>query len=227
MRRFVAMSLLIVGTGIAASFGARNTDGLQQHRAALAWHAQAEASGDADAIARASAALEAHPLPEPGDRLRGWAGANALPTVVGLALVVAGGLMSRRRDGAEEEEAEQKGGAASFAQTLASIIAALDAMEPTLAAEPPDGTAPALRDEINGLLEGPVADWIQRRETLIDADGLGAFAEYFGLFSAGERNLNRVWTTLTDGRPDVALDALKLSRKAFQDTRAAYQRLTA
>ena len=45
MRRFVAMSLLIVGTGIAASFGARNTDGLQQHRAALAWHSLAANSG--------------------------------------------------------------------------------------------------------------------------------------------------------------------------------------
>jgi len=220
------MTLLILGTGIAASFGARNTDALQQRRAALAWHAQAEAADDEDALARASEALKAHPLPEPRERLMGWARSNALPTALGLVLVVAGGLMSRRKGGGEEEGPAEARPSESFSQTLTSLIEALDAMEAPLAAEPEDGTAPQLRDQINGLLEGPIAGWVNRREVLIDADGLGAFAEYFGLFSAGERNLSRVWTTLTDGRPDVALDALQHSRTAFRDALAAYERLT-
>ncbi len=227
MRRVLAMTLLILGTGIAASFGARNTDAMQQHRAALAWHDQAKEAGDEDALARASDALEAQPLPELRERLMGWARSNARPTALGLVLVVAGGLMSRRRGGSEEEGPADAGPSASFPQTLTSLIEALDAMEVPLTAEPEDGTAPELREQINDLIEGPIAGWVNRRVDLIDADGLGAFAEYFGLFSAGERNLSRMWTTLTDGRPDVALDALQHSRTAFRDALAAYERLTA
>ena len=225
MRRVLAMTLLILGTGIAASFGARNTDALQQHRAVLAWQEQARESGDEDALARASEALKVNPLPEPRERLMGWARSNALPTALGLVLVVAGGLMSRRKGGSEEEGPADAGPSESFSQTLSSLIETLDAMEEPLTSEPDDGTAPEIREQINDLLEGPIAGWVNRREVLIDADGLGAFAEYFGLFSAGERNLSRMWTTLTDGRPDVALDALQNSRTAFRGALAAYERL--
>jgi hypothetical protein len=227
MRRVLAMTLLILGTGISASFGARNTDALQQHRAALAWHKQAKEAGDEDALARASESLKVLPLPEPRERLMGWARSNALPTALGLVLVVAGGLMSRRRGGREEDGSADARPSESFPQTLASLIQTLDAMEAPLTSEPEDGTSPELREQIDDLLEGPIAGWVNRRADLIDADGLGAFAEYFGLFSAGERNLSRMWTTLTDGRPDVALDALQHSRTAFRDALAAYERLTA
>ena len=49
--------------------------------------------------------------------------------------------------------------------------------------------------------------------------GMLAFAEFISVVSAGERNLNRAWSTLVDGYPAEALQAAERAQNALKDLR--------
>ena len=71
---------------------------------------------------------------------------------------------------------------------------------------------------------GPLVD---ARGQLIARHGLAAFAEYFGPFSAGERNLARVWSTVTDGHSEEARKALVSAKASFEQAAANWEQVEA
>ena len=215
MNRVLPMVLLLVGSALAASFGARNGAAHTDHRAAL-WQADTD-----------PAALAAAPLPGPTQRLTDWLAVGGVGWGFGVVLIGAGALLARR----QQAEASRGGAGGSarvdFVATTESILAALDGLIEDLADLPMDDTAPAARERIDALFDDTIGPLVEGRGQLVALHGLEPFAEYFGLFSGAERNLGRVWSALTDGHAEVARESLAISRAAFADALEAYARCDA
>ena len=73
------------------------------------------------------------------------------------------------------------------------------------------------RDDIDRAFEKYISPVIDARQRLSDRFGATKYSVIIGHFAAGERNLARSWSALTDGRADVAREALKKSRNAFEE----------
>ncbi len=215
MNKVLPMALLVVGASLAASFGARNGDAHTAYRAAL-W----KSGGDADAPA-----LVANPLPGPMDRLTGWLSVGGLGWGVGVVLIGVGAGLARRQQAAESQGGDGEGGRVNFEVTTSRILAELDTLASELADLPMDDTAPAARERIDAVMDDVIGPLVDGRGQLVAKHGLESFAEYFGLFSGGERNLGRVWSALTDGHAEVARESLAVSRAAFADALEVYRRV--
>lgn len=66
-----------------------------------------------------------------------------------------------------------------------------------------------LQPELDGLLEGDVADFVRGRDALRSSLGTSAFAEIFGPFSSAERKLARAWSAAVDDHIDEARSSLR------------------
>jgi hypothetical protein len=83
-----------------------------------------------------------------------------------------------------------------------------------------------LRHRIDERFPGDVARFVEARPTLIHRFGLQAYADVMNPFSAGERYMNRVWSTSTDGYEDEAFEYTAQSREQFEHALAELRRLT-
>ena len=80
-----------------------------------------------------------------------------------------------------------------------------------------DAPSVIVRERIDILQDDVITPVVEGRGQLLARHGTSKFAVYFGSFSAGERNLARVWSALTDGHSVVARAALVTSRAAFEE----------
>lgn len=71
-----------------------------------------------------------------------------------------------------------------------------------------------------------LARFVESREAILHSHGSQAYADVMSPFAAGERTLNRVWSTAVDGYIDEAHASLGRARAHLQDAREAFQRLT-
>ena len=202
MNRYLPMTLLCAGVVIASLFGARNGDEYSDYRAARAVD-------------------EVMELPGPQARLMGWLGVGGAGWGVGVLLVVAGAVLARRQQAAEAS-GEGGTGAVDFPGALERVLAEIDAISELLEPLAMDADQPEARDRLDALGADVLLPVVDGRYQLVARHGLGPFTAYFSPFSAGERNLARCWSAITDGHAVVAREALQRARGAFVDARQAY-----
>jgi hypothetical protein len=171
--------------------------------------------------AEAEAAIDAMTMLAPGLRFMEWFGKGGVGWLLGLVLV---GAVLGRQDAYARATAPTHGSSdtPNFDDAVVTLLAATAQMKPLVAATE-DGDdcaeARAIIETLEATVLAPVVDDRGRYQA---RDGVAVFAEYFGPFSAGERNLARAWSSLTDGYPHVAADALVAATTAFEQAAAAY-----
>lgn len=75
----------------------------------------------------------------------------------------------------------------------------------------------ALKDEIDERFPLDLDSFVQARQSIIHRHGLQAYADVMNPFAAGERYLNRVWSTSTDGYIDESHEYLGRAHEQFED----------
>ena len=98
----------------------------------------------------------------------------------------------------------------------------LEKVQEMIADLPMDADAASARVALDSLGADVLTPLVEGRGQLIARHGLAGFAEYFGPFSAGERNVNRAWSALTDGHSVVAREALVNALVAFEAAEKGY-----
>ena len=238
MQRLLPYLLLLVGISMAAAFGARNGDTHNRYRAAT-WYADVLQSEEEDlakqgieyaqtsldeARGDAKSEQDAIGLPAPTKRLTEWWTAGGFGWLVGVLLIIAGAGLARRQATADSVGDSSEGGSANvdFLESVRAAQGRLEVLAASIAELGMDVDAPEAREEIDKIVAELLLPVVDARGRYVARHGLAVFAEYFGLFAAGERNLARCWSALTDGHSEVARVALVRSREAFAGAEEAW-----
>jgi hypothetical protein len=140
---------------------------------------------------------------------------STLWAVVGLVLIAIGIVVQRTGKAASDEAARM--GLAGLDALLERVVKDADGLGEAI------GTIElgALHARVDELLTGPVTDFAEGRQALIDVFGIGPYAEVMGPFSHAERYLNRAWSASADGYRD---EAETYARKAGPLFREAHRK---
>ena len=171
----------------------------------------------------AEAERDAIGLPDPRERLMAWFQTAGVGWLVGVVLIIGGAVLARLQ--VAEDNAGTgtgSGGRVDFMATMAETQSRLRALQEMIAELPMDAPADKARLAIDALGDDVLNPLVEGRGQLIARHGLAGFAEYFGPFSAGERNVNRAWSALTDGHSVVAREALENAVVAFESAEKQY-----
>ncbi|MCB9676997.1 MAG: hypothetical protein H6737_17910 [Alphaproteobacteria bacterium] len=167
-------------------------------------------------------------LPEPSERLGAWFSVGGTGWLAGILLIVIGAVLARL-----QQRDDNAGGAAGtegrvdFPRALAETRTRVAAIRASIEELKMDEDAPKARNAIDQLGAEVLDPLVEGRGQLIARHGLAGFAEYFGPFSAGERNVNRAWSALTDGHAVVAREALDVALAAFEAAEKGYEAVEA
>jgi len=82
-------------------------------------------------------------------------------------------------------------------------------------------------DEIDRRFAEDLTIFVQARESIARAYGLGAYADLMSDFAAAERYLNRVWSASVDGYVDEACEYLAKARQQFEQSLTKLEHLRA
>ncbi len=80
-----------------------------------------------------------------------------------------------------------------------------------------DDEGVTLRDDIDLKLRNDLRRFADARESMVHLFGLQAYADIMSSFAAGERYINRVWSSAADGYGAEATTYLKKAAKQFAD----------
>ena len=78
------------------------------------------------------------------------------------------------------------------------------------------GTGDALRDWIDSTLRPDLRRFVEARESMVHLYGLQTYADIMSEFAAGERYVNRVWSSSADGYDDEAGKYLARAASQFK-----------
>jgi len=178
---------------------------------------------EAEAAEHAAALLT---VPGPTQRVTEWSSVAALGWGGGLSLIVIGAVMGRRAIQAEAAAGgASTGDRVHFRPAVAGLRRAAQEIRVLLDGLGDGQDSPEARGRLEVLVSDVIDPLVDTRGMLVAKHGVGVFAEYFGPFSAGERNLARAWSALTDGHPDVARDALDAAAAAFGQALVVWDRV--
>jgi len=201
--RVASMALLCLGVVMASLFGARNGDAYSDYRAAVA-------------------AEQPATLPGPQARLNGWLSVGGVGWGAGVVLVVAGAVLARR-----QQAADAAGGSSAdrvdFGVQVGKVLQEIEQLGALLEPLPMDADQPEVRERLDLMSTDVILPAVDARYQYIARHGLGTFTEYFSPFSAGERNLARCWSAITDGHAVVAREALQRARAAFLEAQQRWE----
>lgn len=82
-----------------------------------------------------------------------------------------------------------------------------------------------LRHHIDREFPDDLDTFVQARQSIAHSYGLQTYADVMNPFAAGERYLNRVWSTSTDGYIDEAHTYVTKAREQFEDALEVFQGL--
>ncbi len=82
-----------------------------------------------------------------------------------------------------------------------------------------------LRHHIDRTFPDDLDTFVQARQSIAHAFGLEAYADVMNPFAAGERYLNRVWSTSTDGYIDEAQTYVTKAREQFEEALEVFKGL--
>ncbi len=218
-KKILAFVLLLIGISLAAAYGSRNGPSHVTYRLAQAdlalVDAQLAESPNDSALKTRQQELSAVTLPKPMARLTEWFGVGGLGWGIGIVFIIAGALLARRQLQLEHRGESGGGEAVDFLANIQAIGQRLDSLGDLLEELPMDQDSPEARTLIDGVVNELIEPVVDQRGRFIARHGLGVFAEYFGAFSGGERNLARTWSAITDGHSVEARSAFARSRAAF------------
>lgn len=223
MKRMIAMVLLTIGIGLAAAYGARNGDQHTEFRAAQWAVGAAENDG---ARVEAENARDSIGMPAPKQRFNDWFNVGGFGWLTGIVFIVVGAGLARQEMAADAASGGE-GGAVDFTQTVQDVVARIVDLEKRLENLQFDEDAPDARAKVDAIMADQIAPLVDGRGQLIAVHGLAVFAQYFGPFSGGERNLGRCWSALTDGHADEARAAAANARREFELALNAYAKVEA
>ena len=83
-----------------------------------------------------------------------------------------------------------------------------------------DDEGVTLRDDIDLKLRTDLRRFADARESMVHLFGLQAYADIMSSFAAGERYINRVWSSAADGYGAEATTYLKKAAKQFADAQS-------
>lgn len=86
--------------------------------------------------------------------------------------------------------------------------------------EADDHKGEALRAAIDNRLRDDLRRFVEARESMVHLYGLQTYADIMSSFAAGERYINRVWSSSVDGYDKEAETYLEKAAGQFQDTQA-------
>lgn len=143
-----------------------------------------------------------------------WAGLSAVPFLVGLALMLAGGIAARRAN------TKQVLGSTAVSDDPATLLTEIKRVLSTL-----DVRSPQAVHLLSDLLEEKIPSVVDQRDVLIARHGIGSYAEFAGDFASFERNAARAWSAITDGVVHEAEQSLLLADAALERATSSYDRL--
>ena len=177
---------------------------------------------------RLAATKASAPLPDPATRVSQWWTNGGAPWGAGVFLIIVGALMARRQDQHEQSGTGTTAtSSVDFKANVTKVLEGVDRLVAELADLQMDVDAPELREQIDTLQLELIDPVVEQRGRLIARHGIAAFAEYFSPFSAGERNLARTWSALTDGHSPTAREAAARARSSFAQAHRAYMKADA
>jgi hypothetical protein len=144
--------------------------------------------------------------------------------LVGVVLIALGAGLARRQLAADSAGDGEEGSAhaADFLVNIRATQSRLEQLADSIGELGMDVDAPQAREEIDKISAELLMPVVDARGRYVARHCMGVFAEYFGLFAAGERNLARCWSALTDGHSEVARLALGIAREAFDGAEQAW-----
>jgi hypothetical protein len=227
MMRIFAWILLILGVALAGAGGARlgsEAGGLAQAQERARVLSEAGLSDDEVTVAVGDAQAAVPKGPAPGERLVQWLVAGGPPWALGVVLVVVGALIERRAAAHASRRPDAASGAVDYPRALGEILSALRGIREQIRELPMDAPSAAPRAEIDRVQDELITPLVEGRAQLVARHGTSTFSVYFGAFSAGERNLARVWSALTDGHSVVARASLDSAIASFEQSLVEYER---
>ena len=133
----------------------------------------------------------------------------------GIAAVaaIAGVILAKRADRAHATSGDVlETNRAELNESIANIVRDLGEMN--------GGTVPQgepLRDWIDEKLRPDLRRFVDARESMVHLYGLQTYADIMSEFAAGERFINRVWSSSADGYETEAETHLARAAEQFQD----------
>ena len=215
MKKLLPLLILGIGVVISAAFGARLGDHHSEYRVAQAAVDAAEGDGPRAAAVEARDAIG---LPTPAARLGAWFAEGGMGWLFGSGLILIGAVIARRQLADDQQSSDGAAGEADFPGTVNKALAVVVELEAMLADLAMDTDSPKARDAIDKLVDEELGPLVEARGQLIARHGLATFAEYFGAFSGGERNLARVWSAITDGHAVEARRSLGAAKASFEQS---------
>lgn len=129
---------------------------------------------------------------------------------------VLGIIMVKRAESAHaqsEEVLETNRG--ELRESLENIVRDLDRMTTTT-----PHTGEALRAEIDDRVRDDLRRFVEARESMVHLYGLQTYADIMSSFAAGERYINRVWSSSVDGYDAEAETYLDKAARQFADAQS-------
>lgn len=135
--------------------------------------------------------------------------------VVGVALARIAGHKESRRGEVVAANLE------AISTSLESVVAKIDKLD----AEKESIDVYELRHIIDREFPDDLDNFVQARQSIAHTHGLQPYADVMNPFAAGERYLNRVWSTSTDGYIDEAHTYLTKAREQFEEALKIFKSL--
>ncbi|MEE2755487.1 MAG: hypothetical protein VYA30_02445 [Myxococcota bacterium] len=161
--------------------------------------------------------------PGPNLRLASWVTDSGAGFGAGLFFIVIGALIARRVKKAELTGSGTESGSGSISAVNVRVMVTEVAEQVGGLAErvkenqsPTIACADEIRQEIERLALSHFQPIVDARYRLQAEIGLAAFAEAFGPFSAGERNVSRAWSALVDEHWPEAVASLANAATALR-----------
>jgi hypothetical protein len=137
-----------------------------------------------------------------------------------LLIGVVGTVIVRR---VIHREARSEGAIATNLGTISGSLERVVEKIQTLDGDKDDIDVYELRHHIDREFPEDLDLFVQARESIAHRFGLKAYADVMNPFAAGERNLNRVWSTSTDGYITEAHTYIGKAREQFESALAVFR----
>jgi len=146
-------------------------------------------------------------------RISLWLTQSGLLFFIGIALIVLAAVLMRRQAAVLAQSPSQTM-AGEPSELLAALKEGAAEVLEGLRQDEPD--VQPICDRIDGLRDGPVQALAECKNSMVARHGMLAYAQFISEVSAGERNLNRAWSTLVDGYPAEALAAAERANERLR-----------
>ena len=180
------------------------------------------------ALLEQQATLSAVILPKPMERLTQWFEVGGIGWLAGVLLIIGGAILARKQQQMEMSGVgETATDTVDFLVSVNEVLERLERLAELLKELPMDQDSAPARELIDGVFNELIEPVVDNRGRYVARHGLAVFADYFGAFAGGERNLARTWSAVTDGHSEEARAALGRSVDSFTQAKESWEKAEA